>query len=224
MLVFIFIYTLVSVLWLLFFARQRLQLHASVLWIVFAVGILAGPLAGLLSHSLESAIMSPARGQTWSPAALYFGIVGPVEEIVKFGAVILVAFRRRDFGHAADGMLLAVAAALGFACGENILYLLQYGPAATLPRLVLTNLGHPAFSVVWGYALGVVLHEGASFALLVGALLGSALAHGFYDYLLTFGNAGFFLAMVVLVSLIGFMFWFLRVEHARQRSRKKPPH
>lgn len=222
-------FAFVSVSWLLFFGRKSDHLKPATLWMVFGAGLLSGPLAGAASNLVESISIGSAAGRPISGAAalfdlrsflLYFLIVGPFEEIAKFLAVFFAGLRRPDFRSSNDGIVLGIAAALGFACGENILYMLAFGPAQTIPRLILGNLGHAAFAVFWGYALGAVLHENAHPALIVAGLVIAAFFHGAYNYLLGFSTPGALLAFVLSGGLYAFMFQFLRGE--RDRNRKRP--
>ena len=184
---------------------------------VFGAGLIAGPPAGLLSHLIESNTLAGqgVAGFYLRDFFLYFLIVGPVEEGFKFLAVFLVALRRADFKTSSDGILLAIAGALGFAGGENVVYLYAYGLENTLPRLILGNLGHAAYGVYWGYALAVTLHEDAPFSLVIYGLILASLLHGVYNYLLSFSIGGAMLAF----TLSGILFWiminFLKGESAR---------
>lgn len=196
-------------------------LRYSTLLIAFGAGLLSGPVAGAATELLLRAggvtLGGAASGGTLS-FILYFLVVGPVEELVKFLAALPVTLRRRDFVNSSGGMLLAVSVALGFAGGENILYLMAFGPDLTLPRLILGNLGHAGFSVFWGYAYGVILHEEAPGTLLPAGLVLAALLHGMYDYLLTFSMGGAILALSFSMVLYLFLFAFLRAERARNQS------
>jgi RsiW-degrading membrane proteinase PrsW (M82 family) len=89
-------------------------------------------------------------------------IVAPVvEECLKFSACFFVAYRGKDFDEPMDGIICAVAVALGFASLENIFYLYeayQKGlatlPTVTILRAFFSVPGHALFSIMWGYALG----------------------------------------------------------------------
>ena len=54
-----------------------------------------------------------------------FAIAALVEEGVKLAAVRLFLYKRKHFNEVADGILYTIAASLGFAFFENILYHLQ---------------------------------------------------------------------------------------------------
>lgn len=205
-----------SLLILAWFSRGR---NAKLsIGIVFMAGLVSGPLAGLGEFLFEREFLSGVHGSVKS-AVFYLLCVGPVEEGAKFLAVFLFALRRPDFKNSSDGIFLAVAAALGFAAGENVVYLLSYGPAATAGRLVLGNLGHASFSAAWGYALGVALHEDARFSIVLEGLLLAAVLHGLYDFLLTIPDPGPAFAIVLLGVMIVLFLVFFKRETARHRKK-----
>ena len=217
-------YFLISVSWLLLFRTLGGGVTLPTLFRVFLSGLVAGPIAGVLSHALETSVLGFQAGPDvfrFHEFLLFFLIVGPVEEGLKFLAVFFTAYRRPDFRTSADGVLLAIAAALGFAGGENVLYLLNFGVEATLPRLFLGNLGHAAYAAFWGYALGVVLHEKAPLQLILAGLGIAALLHGAYDYLLSFSFIGAFLAFFLSGILWIFLFRLLHTEQKRNTPRRE---
>jgi RsiW-degrading membrane proteinase PrsW (M82 family) len=113
-------------------------------------------------------------------------IVGLLEESCKFLAVMLVAWPRRDFREAWDGLACASAAALGFASAENFTYVLSSGnPQILLGRSVSATFAHVAMSGMWGYALGLYRQGQARVSVVLEALFWSAVFHGFYDWFLS---------------------------------------
>ncbi len=182
--------------------------------------MLAAPLAGFLVHFLvKSFLMEKTTGSYLSEMVVQFLFTGPIEEGSKFMAVFLVAHKKRDFKNSYDGILLAVFASLGFAGVENLLYLYAFGVENTLPRLILGNLGHACFSVLWGYALAVTLHENAPFSILILALLSSAILHGGYNYFLGFHLWGAAVALFILFCLLIFFYTLMIVEKNRNRDQ-----
>ncbi len=194
----------------------------ATLWRVFFLGLASGPVAGVLSYLIQKSTIPGSRGlfdNTLNEFFLYFLVVGPVEEGLKFFAVVLGALRRPDFRNSAGGILLGIVAALGFAGGENVLYLMAFGLPDTLPRLFLGNLGHAAYSVFWAYALGAVLHENAPFSLILTGLTIAALAHGAYNFFLTRSIPGAIFAFALSALLFWFLFAFFRAEIKRRGSK-----
>lgn len=210
---------LFSVMLLLIIALVR-HLKLTTMSVVFAAGCLSGPIAGLIEHFLEKSFLIGVREDAFNVRSLllYILIVGPVEEIVKFTAAFLPGLRRLDFQNTTGGMVLAISASLGFAAGENVLYMLALGPEATLPRLILGNAGHASYGIFWGYALGAALHERAEMSIVLQGLLFASVLHGLYDYLLTLSLAGAVGALLLSLVLLVFMISFLGREIRRNKS------
>ena len=67
-------------------------------------------------------------------------VVGPVEELCKFGVVRLVPYRSLYFDEPMDGLVYAATASLGFASLENLGYVLGYGPEVMLFRAPVSTI------------------------------------------------------------------------------------
>ena len=213
-------YFLVSIGWLLFFSRKKISLKSKTISVTFLLGLLSAPFAGFAVHILQAGLIPTSQLHfSISEFAVQFFLVGPIEEFSKFLAVFLAAHRKDDFSNAYDGILLAISAALGFAGIENVLYLYAFGPDITIPRLLLGNLGHAAYSMFWGYALGVVMHEKAAFSTLTVGLLVASLLHGAYNYFLNFSLWGASLSLILTTALGLFLIRFLKEERFRQQKR-----
>jgi RsiW-degrading membrane proteinase PrsW (M82 family) len=130
---------------------------------------------------------------------LFFLIVGPGEELVKWLAVRLYAYERPEFDAVVDGAMYGAAAGLGFASIENVIYIGQNaltaiqngGPvlAATIPTTVARSLagpGHVLYSAFAGYYLGLARFNDEHYGpLVVKGLLIAALLHATYNTLTT---------------------------------------
>ena len=82
-----------------------------------------------------------------------FAIAGLVEEGVKLAAVRLFLYKRNHFNEVADGILYTIAASLGFAFFENILY--SFGPASLMIVRGITAVPlHASASGILGYYIG----------------------------------------------------------------------
>ena len=212
---YIIIYFMVSLLWLFIFHKGS-GLKINYIAQAFSAGIGAAMVAAFLSYYLKSEfITTNVKDFVIADFFLYFFIVGPIEEASKFLALFLIVLRKTDLKRASSVLTLGMAVALGFAGLENILYLVLYGVQATLPRLILGNLGHAAFGIFWSYALGVVLCEKAPQRLLVVGLFLSAIAHGAYDYFLGFSLEISIISFLLAALLIIFMVKMIKVESNR---------
>jgi protease PrsW len=135
-------------------------------------------------------------------AATSFLVIGPVEELFKLLAVWVAIFRSKDFSEPMDGIIYAVTAALGFACVENVIYILKFGPASIMSRAVFATPAHMLFASMWGYYLGRARFElqGELKQVAKGLLLAAGF-HGFYNFIIAIypGKAMMSLAPILLV-------------------------
>ncbi len=109
-------------------------------------------------------------------------VVGPVEELCKFGVVRLVPYRSLYFDEPMDGLVYAATASLGFASLENLFYVLNYGPEVMLIRAPVSTVAHLVFGSIWGYALGEHHRSGYNKRwLVVVGLAVAAAAHAIFN-------------------------------------------
>lgn len=212
---------------------------------VWAVGL------ELLADKLGPGMADAAdEGMPLGSALVAATFVGLAEESGKLLAVLALPFRRREFNQIFDGVLYCVAASLGFATLENILYVgmsgLTDGPfgialTGTM-RAVTAVPGHAGFGILMGLWVGaakMVPRKRTRF-LLTGFGVATA-AHALYDAVLFTGTwTGILivpiLAIVVTWSLIGirhvqqrdlayarsFWAWRRRVDEAAEAMRLAP--
>ncbi len=132
--------------------------------------------------------------------------VGLVEELSKLLPFLLFAARRREFQGPMDGIVYAVAVALGFATVENALYANAFGEGVIVYRAFTSTLAHVAFSGLWGYAFGLRRKAAPAFA------AGVAL-HGAYDLLLSPGPPHLLALGVLLPTLLVVLYLAVRAAN-----------
>jgi RsiW-degrading membrane proteinase PrsW (M82 family) len=116
-----------------------------------------------------------------------FLYVAVVEESVKYLAVRAKAYRSSNFNEVMDGIVYGVAAGLGFATVENILYVLGFGTISTaIVRAFMSVPSHAAYGGIMGFYLGMAKPFSQSSKqherkLIVMGLAAAILLHGFYD-------------------------------------------
>ncbi len=104
------------------------------------------------------------------------------EEFFKLLVVVLYASRLRDFDEPMDGIVYGVAASLGFATIENILYVTHGGWPVAVSRALTSVPAHALFGAVMGLQVARAKFEpGRSRSHLKQALLWPVLLHGLYD-------------------------------------------
>ena len=106
------------------------------------------------------------------------------EEGAKFWVLMRYSARHRAFEEPMDGIVYGVAASLGFATLENILYVSAGGWPAALLRAFTAVPAHACFGAMMGYYIGqaffVTQRPGTAWR----GLLLAMLVHGLYDWFL----------------------------------------
>jgi RsiW-degrading membrane proteinase PrsW (M82 family) len=147
-------------------------------------------------------------------------VIGVVEELAKFSIVLLLSFWHHEFDEPVDGLVYAVAAAMGFTAGEDLLKYFQ----STELRM-FSPPAHALFAVFWGYALGQKLRRPSWIPVLLGLLL-SIVAHGLWDTFafLRLRGQDSVSASLLLAALAGGLFWCLesRIRKVQHPTRTKP--
>jgi RsiW-degrading membrane proteinase PrsW (M82 family) len=188
---------------------------------IFFMGMLSTFPAVVVEQLVDSFIFPYTQGiARIDPSSILFGaylIVGPVEEMFKLWAVLVVAANSHVFDEPLDGLVYAGAAALGFASLENALYCVQLGSSVYVPRAVMAVPAHLLFAGMWGWGLafwrfrrGGVL----GFVVFLTMFAGACVAHGTYDAMLFSQNPLLIVLTAVLLTLllvanVGF-FWHYR--------------
>lgn len=115
---------------------------------------------------------------------LAFGAIAPIEELVKWLALLFGAFVWRFFNEPFDGIVYAVMVSMGFATVENIFYAGLFGHETALLRAFTAVPAHLVFAIAVGYYAGLAKFNPEQRAhLLLRGLLVSILLHGTYDFL-----------------------------------------
>lgn len=110
--------------------------------------------------------------------------IGPIEELAKLVPFLLVIRHFPEFDEPIDGIIYASFIALGFSAVENYFYLPLITSGEALARGFAGPVVHIVFASIWGYYVGRACLEGRGLLVaVVLALVGTALLHGIYDYL-----------------------------------------
>jgi len=154
---------------------------------IFLLGILSTVPAILLELFLDSfrRFLSPST-------VLYalfkaFVVAALCEEGIKLLVVRRFAYRNAAFDEVMDGVVYMVVASLGFACMENILYVMGGGVGGAVVRAFTAVPLHALASGTMGYFVGearFASSRGEERALTLRGLFWAVLIHGLYDFLL----------------------------------------
>ncbi|MBI4220301.1 MAG: PrsW family intramembrane metalloprotease [Chloroflexi bacterium] len=205
-----------GVFWLWYFARWTAYRPnpRRLIALTFVLGMISALPAALI----EGVILRDLDVEQRSAGvflALFF-VVGPVEEIAKFLAVRLWAYRSPYFDEPMDGLIFAAAASLGFASLENLFYAFTQGAGVILVRGPISTLAHVVFGGMWGLALGMSKHSTPTgkFIVILG-LAAAALLHGAFDAALL---GGYTAPLALGLFAVGAAWLLSRFEWARRVS------
>ncbi len=163
-------------LWLWFWLKED-NLHPEPRTLII-FSFLGGCLTVIIAAILENMVKDVFDSDTFR----YIAWAG-IEEVVKFGAVALIALRSRYLDEPIDIMIYCITVALGFAAVENTLYIykhLEYGQITQSIvtgnlRFIGATLLHIAASASVGFMIAIFFYK-KLFLKIIGSILGIILA------------------------------------------------
>ncbi len=164
-----------------FHRRDVFREPARDLWLSFGGGILVVLPVLAIAVPVEWLIAGTSSPLLYGLAAAFLQAAIP-EELFKL-VVLWVVARRAAFDEPIDGVVYGVAASMGFATLENILYVSSGGLVVALTRAVTAVPSHAFLGAIMGYYVGRARFDprrrGVSWGL---ALAIPILLHGAYDW------------------------------------------
>lgn len=136
--------------------------------------------------------------------------IGLVEEAGKF-IVARRVWKNPAFNYRFDGVVYCVAASLGFAALENVLYVMNYGIGVGITRALMSIPGHTIFGIYMGIYFSEAKYQECAGRPLASrrnlrlALIIPTLIHGAYDSLLSFQTP-----LTVLIFYVFLIFMYIR--------------
>lgn len=152
---------------------------------------------------------------------VFLGIAA-VEEFSKWIFVYKLEYNDNEFNHLYDGIVYAAFVALGFACFENILYVINFGNTGlenglqvAISRAFLAIPGHLCDGIMMGYYLSMAKlalknnNKKESRKNIILSLLVPVIAHGLYDYLIMAAEVSNYQTIYLLIFYIFIITFFI---------------
>lgn len=141
-----------------------------------------------------------------------FFVAALCEEGIKFYIVKKVVYNNINFDEIMDGIVYTIIASLGFACLENILYVLNGSLAIALIRAFTAIPLHALAAGIMGFYIGMAkFHKNESYYFTRG-IVAAILVHGTYDFMLfTAPEYGAAIGMGIFPVLV-FAYIFLKIK------------
>jgi RsiW-degrading membrane proteinase PrsW (M82 family) len=149
----------------------------------------------------------------WQQFIQAFVVVALSEEFSKYIIVKYFAQNRKAFNEPYDGIIYAVMVSMGFACTENIMYVLEGGYETAVLRAFTAVPAHATFGILMGYFMGKAKFSNNRFKLNMAGLLLAVLFHGAYDFFL-------FIRFIPGISIGAFISLIMGVILSRKAIKK----
>ncbi|MGA3296079.1 MAG: PrsW family glutamic-type intramembrane protease [Candidatus Bathyarchaeia archaeon] len=183
---------------------------------LIAVTFLLGALGTVPATILELLLNSP------NILVNAFISTAVVEECVKYFAVRAKAYHSPSLNETMDGIVYGVAAGLGFATVENVLYVLGFGTLSTaIVRAFLSVPSHAAYAGIMGFYIGMAkLHSNGENSkkngriLIITGLTIAIVLHGLYDTIALTLDGYAALAGLLIMTLISWAILLRLIKRA----------
>lgn len=152
-----------------------------------AKAFFGGIAAILIDLILVAGIDAVFAGTAFAKTVFFsaFMEAGIPEELSKFLIFMILIWNDKNFDEYFDGIVYASFIGLGFACLENIDYVMSYGFGTGVVRALISVPGHFLFGVLLGYFLSLAkFNPEKKWGYFLLGLLVAMTAHGLFDWLL----------------------------------------
>jgi RsiW-degrading membrane proteinase PrsW (M82 family) len=204
-------------LWLWFWLQEdrKRPEPKRVITLTFVSGMAAVPIAIFFEQLTQT--LFPALAHSVLLKVLLWAFI---EESLKLIAVLIGAFRTKDFDEPIDAVIYMITAALGFAALENVLFLFGVlntsgffqGFTTGDSRFLGATLLHAISSSLVGIAIGYTFYKSKSFrivAIIMGLITATTL-HGAFNFFIIQGEGKnimevfFILWMITILTMVVF--------------------
>jgi len=191
--------------------QQWLSIFLCFLWGA-TIAVVA---AVILEVVLEIPLALSQQNEAMTSLLIVVIIAPVVEEFTKPLALSLRSVKK-EINEYEDGLIYGAIAGLGFSATENLLYgwsFLSEGFVMFLVLMGIRSFGgcllHASATALTGYGYGKALLKQKTLLRVIPYLAIAIIVHGTYNFLLTYNLpgllSGFFLAMLFVVIMIGFV-------------------
>lgn len=151
-----------------------------------------------------------------------FALAAIPEEGFKFCFLYWLIWRNKEFNEYFDGIVYAVFISLGFACVENILYVMEGGIGVGIVRAIYSVPGHFLFAVIMGYYFSMAKFSPRPNMELIKGLCGAILAHGMFNFMLYLSQLNEDLVLFIWTPFTGFdiLLWQFALKKIKSHAQK----
>lgn len=193
------------------YKKDRNKEPKSLLKKLFIYGMLSCIPAGIIELLLGN-LFGPEETMNMIKLFLYVLItIALIEELFKWIIVYALTYNKQEFDEVYDAIIYAVFASLGFACFENIFYVLSTDVSVGLFRAITAIPAHASDAIIMGNYLGLAkiasINKNKKLYKknLILSITMPTIVHTIYDYCLFTKNTIFLLIFVIfIISIYGY--------------------
>lgn len=191
---------------------------------LFRYGILICIPAALVEIGIEYFFGDPEQMRYTELFVYVLLDVALVEELFKWIVVYLMTYKHNDFDELYDAIVYAVFVSLGFACFENLFYVLASGVGVGLVRAVTAIPGHAADAIIMGNFLGLAkladINNNRPLFIknITLSLVMPVLAHTAYDFCLYTENLSF-VGIFILFIIFLYVYSIKKIKRVSKNNK-----
>ncbi len=201
----------VAIILMYVYNKDKNKEPANLLVLLFLGGVFSCFLVLSLSNLLAQVFPFMTQTNTFLDLFLYaFVGVALIEEVCKFLMVYAFGYRHKAFDEIYDMLAYSIFVALGFACFENILYVISseavsIGISTGLKRAITAIPGHACDGLFMGYYLSLAKvsakrkNKIAERNNILKSIFIPTVVHGIYDFCCFAGTDLFFLVFIIFI-------------------------
>ena len=138
--------------------------------------------------------------------SVFFG-VALIEEFFKWIVVRYFCYNNKEFDEKYDAIVYTTFSSLGFACLENLLFVLFYGAGTGVLRAFCAVPGHACYGIIMGYYLGRaknsnIIKDNNENKYLFLSILMPTILHTLYDFFIFTHNLWFYLLWFIYIIVL----------------------
>lgn len=180
---------------------------------------------GVLSAIVVMLVLSPF-GSSKMPENFFqslkvsFFEAGIPEEFFKWLFLYVLIWKSPQFDEYIDGLVYAVFVSMGFACLENVMYVIPGGMGVAVSRALLSVPAHFLFAVIMGYYFSLAkFHPDERTRYMALSIILPMLAHGLFDtfafWMDTMNDYSVYMVAFVVFLIADIWLWKLGIRKIR---------
>ena len=203
------------------YSKDSVKEPKPLLMALFASGFVAATVVIIINLGLSSFIEHISFYKLFS---VIFLEIAFIEEFSKWIMIVILGYHNKNFDQLYDIVVYSVFVALGFACIENIFYLIPNSLSLGIYRAIFSIPGHACFGVFMGSYLGLAkIYEDKDKMLsrvyMFYAVLVPTLLHTAYNFCLLANSKYFFIVFLIFMVIL-YIISILKIDRISKNTEQ----